>query len=262
MEHVKKLRLPRHELAFVVGGAVIAMYLLANMFGGIRGVALVLFIIAAVNAVYSFRTQNMGYIIITIGFFITSLLYWSRGNNILVNRQVEVVFHLCMIGAIIYLIYNRKFKWRFREVFELAAKPITDTNNGFTQRPFPAGTINFSQDEMKRFAKFILRHLIAVPYFESDRVVFVLSGNIYLRMLWIKNNYKEDTWIAFHYDGNVSASIQQKTYLWYKDQLTFDQLCSSLGNLFIKFFELFNKGEGIRIIDQMNALKENVWTEV
>ncbi len=262
MEHVKKLRLPRHELAFVVGGTVILIFLLVNFLGGIRGIALVYFIIAVVNAVQSYRTKNTGNIIITIGFMIASLLYWSRENDIHANRQIEIAFHLCMIGAVIYLIYTRKIKWRFREVFELAARPIKDNEDGFTQRPFPAGKVDYSQNEIQKFTKFIFKHLITVPYYEKDRVVFVLSGNVYLRMLWLKNDYKEDTWVAFCFDGNVLVNIQQKTYSWYKDELTFDQLCASLGHLFVDFYELHKNGKGFVIIDRMNALKENVWTEV
>jgi hypothetical protein len=37
--------------------------------------------------------------------------------------------------------------------------------------------------------------------------------------------------------------------------LAFDQLCTSLGQLFIEFFELYKKGEGIRVIDRMDDLK-------
>jgi len=41
------------------------------------------------------------------------------------------------------------------------------------------------------------------------------------------------------------------------DEFSFDQLCDSLGNLFIEFFEYYRRGEAYRIFDKMNALRLN-----
>jgi hypothetical protein len=49
--------------------------------------------------------------------------------------------------------------------------------------------------------------------------------------------------------------IAQKDYLDYREPLAFDQLCTSLGQVFIAFFELYNKGEGVRVIDRMDDLQ-------
>jgi hypothetical protein len=43
-------------------------------------------------------------------------------------------------------------------------------------------------------------------------------------------------------------------YLNYREDLSFAQLCDSLGGLFIEFYELFKRGQGMRIIDRMDAL--------
>ena len=73
-------------------------------------------------------------------------------------------------------------------------------------------------------------------------------------ILGLKSDYTDETWVAFDFDGNVSVNISHRDYLNYKEALSFDQLCESLGNLFVGFVEMFHRGEGVRIIDRMNAL--------
>ena len=70
-------------------------------------------------------------------------------------------------------------------------------------------------------------------------------------------NFSKYSYVSFNLDGKVTLNIGKIDYLKYKEQLTFDQLCESLGTLFIDFLELFKKGEGTRIIDRMNNLKLN-----
>lgn len=80
------------------------------------------------------------------------------------------------------------------------------------------------------------------------------------KFLYTNNsNYENETWILFDYDGNVTVHISKKDYLEYKETLSFDQLCESMGNLFKEFFELFLKGEEIRIIDKLDSLKISIF---
>ena len=44
-------------------------------------------------------------------------------------------------------------------------------------------------------------------------------------------------WTLSDFDGNVSASISKKDYLAFTEELAFDQLCDSLGKLFIEFMD-------------------------
>ncbi len=53
----------------------------------------------------------------------------------------------------------------------------------------------------------------------------------------------------------VSVHISHKDYLDYREPLAFDALCDSLGQVFIDFLELFSKGEGVRVIDQLDNQK-------
>lgn len=177
----------------------------------------------------------------------------ERHRPLIVGLFIIVFFFL--IWAWI-LMFTRKLKWRYREVLELAAMPIKDVTNGYTARPRSSGKSEFSEIEIKAFARFLLYHLIAIPHFERERIVFSLNLSFRHR-LGILTNYTDHTYVTFNLDGNVSAFISMKDYLKYQEQLAFDQLCESLGNLFIEFFELFKNGEGIRVIDRMNSLRLN-----
>jgi hypothetical protein len=73
----------------------------------------------------------------------------------------------------------------------------------------------------------------------------------------LKKDYLDDTWVAIDYDGNVTVNIIEKDYLLFKQDLDFDQLCQSLGNVITEFLELSKQGQNSQIIDRMNALRLN-----
>jgi hypothetical protein len=81
------------------------------------------------------------------------------------------------------------------------------------------------------------------------------------RYLLLSNyDYSEDTWVAFDYDGNVTVNISKEDYYEYRENLSFDELCESLGNLFTEFLEMYKSGKGVRIIDRLNDLKICIFT--
>ncbi len=71
----------------------------------------------------------------------------------------------------------------------------------------------------------------------------------------VHGTYLDDTRINFAFGGNVSANISEKDYKKYKNELTFDQLCHSMGNLFIEFFDYFKSGESSKIINKLKYVK-------
>ena len=79
-------------------------------------------------------------------------------------------------------------------------------------------------------------------------------------ILGMKSDYTDETWVAFDNNGNVSVNISHRDYLEYKEALAFDQLCESLGNLFVEFVEMYHRGEGVRIIDRLNAVGVSIFS--
>ncbi|MBN1163550.1 MAG: hypothetical protein JXB45_03150 [Candidatus Krumholzibacteriota bacterium] len=156
-----------------------------------------------------------------------------------------------------FLLLTRRFKWRGREIMELAALPVEELGDGFTERPRPAGKIEYSPRELLEFSEFLGRKLIAMPYRESDKIVFV-PVTMARSMIHAYNpfhDYTRDSWVSFDNRGNVSVNIARRDYYSYQDELSFDQLCESLGNLFVDFLRMHRRGEEVRIMDRLDALR-------
>ena len=60
--------------------------------------------------------------------------------------------------------------------------------------------------------------------------------------------------MSLGFDGQVVAHISHDDYLEFRQGWSFEQLCDSLGSLFVDFLEQFRRGEGRLVIDRMDAL--------
>lgn len=218
-----------------------------------------------------FRTGNYPHLFVfTYCVFTALILVWLGNQAGMGAAKTEILEFslayfsgLLFFGAIIiYLVLTRKLKWRGREIFELAGEQVEETNNGYTHRPRPVGKMDFSPEEIRGFARFVARSLIALPYSTSRNITLVpvKMGDEYSRLLGLSGDYREATWVSFDFDGEVSVHISQKDYLDYRQPLSFDQLCVSFGQVFIDFFELYKIGAGERVIDRMDDLKIAVFS--
>jgi hypothetical protein len=211
------------------------------------------------------RTRNLNFIIPALYQFFAGIVVFSWGTTGGDDSRLtgfSMVLTLLFLFWLIYLVATKKIKWRGREIMELAAVPVEDTGNGYTSRPLPAGKIDFSRSQIMEFAEFARRNLIAVSYVGKDKVVFVpvMMGREFGFILGLKSDYTDETWVSLDFEGNVSVNISHRDYLNYKEALAFDQLCESLGNLFIEFMEMYTRGEGVRIIDRMDAVGVGVFS--
>lgn len=226
--------------------------------------AIICLFAAMVSSIVLFRTGNIYFLPLLLGqLFATAMLSMTAiidDKAYLYVILPVVVLMAASFTVMIIFFLQRKLKWRTREMLELAAQPIEDKTNGLTQRPFQAGEIEYSPDEIRDFASFIKRKLIAIPVFEEKRTVFILNIPTEHFLLFSKR-YDNRTWVAFGYDGKVTVNIQQQDYFMYRDLLAFDQLCQSLGNLFIDFMKQYMNGEESQIIYRLNALNLNIITE-
>lgn len=144
----------------------------------------------------------------------------------------------------------------------MAAANIEESTESYTPRPRPIMRLDYTKSELREFADFLSRKLICLSFREESRYVFmpVKTGEEVPLLYKPSIDYDGRSWIAFDFDGKVSVNIARRDYLFYKDDLAFDQLCDSLGKLFLEFFELFRQGNEIRIIDRMDELKISVFS--
>lgn len=226
--------------------------------------ALICFIAAFVTFIGLIRTKNMYFLALLLGqIFASTMMAMATMTDIEKYKYlilpVAGLMGISFTLAIIFT-FQRKLKWRSREMLELAAQPVQESTNGLTQRPLPAGKIEYSPEEISEFSAFVKRKLIATPLKEESKTIFIL--NIPLgRLLTFNNRYDDRTWVAFGRDGEITVSIAQQDYFMYRDHLAFDQLCQSLGDLFIEFATLYFNGHEQQIIYRLNALNLNIITE-
>lgn len=263
----RKLRPPALSTEGIIGIIAISSFLVmlvlsyrvAMGFGSV-----ITFFAFLVSLVVTIRTGNRYFIPQLCGQFFASVLLMMIAT---IEVRPYAVFFLpiaVLMGIsftlMIIFIFQRKLKWRTRETLELAARPVKDKTNGLTRRPMQAGKVDYTMDELHGFASFIRKNLIALPVVEEHRVIFILNIP-FTRLLTFNNSYADRTWVSFDEDGNVTVNISQDDYYMYREQWAFDQLCASLGNLFIDFMEQYRNGSEALIIHRMNALNLNIITE-
>lgn len=213
------------------------------------------------------RTGSIGYLGSTVYLAFGSLAFASAKNSIFGFRTREVyqafeLLSLPIIAWLIYLMVTKRVKWRGREIMELAAAPVDDVADGFTERPRPLGKAEYTTTELRNFVDFCRRQLIALPHPETDRVYLapVRMGKEFVHLFSTSRDYHKDTWVCFDHDGNVTVNISREDYLEYQEDFSFDQLCASLGSVFIEFLELHRNGREVRIMDRLNAVGTGIFS--
>jgi hypothetical protein len=222
-------------------------------------------VFAAFAFVAWWRTRSLGYLASLCYLLACTLLLAVKTQIIPGGREIAPGFVILLMVSIVFLVFmliTKQAKWRGRDILELAAQPVEDVAEGFSGRPRPVGKIEATREEILEFAHFARRKLIAMTYQEADRVVFALvkMGSEFGFLFKPDKGYENETWIAFENDGNVTVNISRADYLNYLDDLDFDQLCRSLADVFIDFFQLHGRGHDSRIIDRMDAMKIGVFS--
>ncbi|PWB56406.1 MAG: hypothetical protein C3F13_02390 [Anaerolineales bacterium] len=278
MSLTRKLKPDRNVTGPLIPLGMIAIFGLTSL---IFGVPVGMYITAGMISLFSLyslyvflRTRNLPQLVIFVySAFLVFVFVVAAGKisvgNITGNPFNSLEFAMAYFFTlmffsfvIVYLAATRKAKWRGREIFELAAEPVEKTGNGYTSRPRPVGKVEYSPQQIRQFAKFCGRNLIALPYLSSKNTTLVpiKMGDEYGRVLGLAGDFRDASWVNFDVDGEVSVHIAQKDYLDYREPLAFDQLCNSFGQVFIDFFELVNRGEGIRAVDRMDDLKISIFS--
>jgi len=176
--------------------------------------------------------------------------------------KVGLLFFYFFMFWLMYIGYQKKLKYRGREVMELAAWDVEEAVNTYTERPRPAGVVDYSKYDIIDFANHLKSKLVCMPFQEENRVLLVpiKMGNEFELLYTPNYNYLSKTWISFDFNGQVSVHISRKDYLDYKDDLSLDHLCESLGQLMITFSEFYMKGDKVRIMDRLNSVKMGLFS--
>jgi len=221
---------------------------------------------------WSFRKSNNSYFLIsalymiTIGIFL--ILFEAPDNfggpkpKFSTETKIALVFFYFFALWLALVAYKKKLKYRGREILELAAWDVEEGPESYTERPRPAGVVEYSKYDIIDLGNHLKKILVCYPFLEETRVVLVpIKMGEEFELLYKPNyDYLSKTWIAFDFDGQVSVHISRKDYLDYKDDLAFDHLCESLGQLMITFADFYMQGNKVRIIDRLNSVKVGLFS--
>ncbi len=272
MSHIKKLKSGSPIKVFIPAIISLSILALSSIFLGIEiglkmmgGIILIYALISIVF--YYLQTRSYVYLIsssylLAFGLVLLTMQTQYTGNHLLVFPPISRLFLIWMVISWIWLFYlmvTSQTRWKGNHILELAAIGVEQSNDAYTERPFPVREIDFTKDEILAMVAYFRKNLICFNYNDGDRVYFVPVNNSAAMDLLFRSGFNviEDTWIAFDPSGMVSVHISRKTYLSYKDNLAFDQLCNNLGNLFIEFLDDYRKGEDVRIMDKLNTVKSD-----
>lgn len=255
MEHSVKMK-PIQVGMIIFTALLIGTMIIGRIFFGPAGFnwtfGSIQILLSAIHFVVLLRTRNWIYAIPTGMYFLWWLTFFPPFGDHPWHEIFAVASAVFLVGFIFVLI-SKRINWRYKEILQLAARSVTGATDGFTSRPFPTGPAEFTGEDAFGLALYLKKHVIAFPFIEPERVVLVIPEYMWVYMLFLKRNYGKGTYVAFGKTGQVTVRIAENDYHKYKEELTFDQLCSSLGDLFKKFMQWYRKGVPEKIITLLNS---------
>jgi hypothetical protein len=209
-----------------------------------------------------FKTKNRTILLYNIFFYLYAafevfILNWE-------NRELYHGSFLCFIFVLYAFFPNmssklpRNFFGRYlRKILRAAANKVNDARDGYTGRPYAAGKVNSSKAMFEKFAHYLNQYMIATAYYEEERVILVLSNGLFQYILFLNPSLEKVTYISYTKNDDIAVHIARKDYDKYKNELTFDQLCNSLVNMFIDIYHRYESGERDTIIEYFKETLKN-----
>src|SRR4030042_1250787 len=239
-------RMLRHDGIDILGVPYITIILVALMF-------------IVLGIIQWFRYRN--WIYPGLGFLIG--ITTGQVSFILPNHNAPVIFMVtyfsCFIIIILFVLINwnsfyshERFEINSRRLFRLASERIYKTDNGYTERPYSGGKTECTKDELLGFVRFLHGNYIVKPFYYESYVCLSFSMNTSLIVI---HEGKEVSHVMIGYDGSVAVKVSDKDYMDYRERLSFDQLCSSMADIFTRFLEYYKKGLESRIMIELKSAK-------
>jgi hypothetical protein len=211
----------------------------------------------ALGIIQWFRYRNWIYPVLGVLMGIATFLASFAIPGHFKTLQVPYLINFFIIILFIIVKWNslygqERFEINSRRLFRLAAERLYETSDGFTERPYSAGKINITKDELLGFVRYLHGNYIVRPFYLEDTISITFSMNTSLLVI---HNPSEVSQVILGHDGTVVVKISEKDYRDYHERLSFDQLCASVANVFIRFLDYYQKGNESRIITELKSAR-------
>ena len=136
-------------------------------------------------------------------------------------------------------------------LFKLTARQVFSEGNGFTDRPYTAGSHSYNRDELIGFALFLEGKKICLAGYPDKGIKLIFSMGISPLCKKYRNRI---SYVMFKDNGELTVFISEKDYKQYRKQYTFDQLCEMMGKTFLRFAEYYKINKEQRIINELKTV--------
>ena len=190
------------------------------------------------------------HILVTPFYHVSNIVFFSYLSTLTYLLHVFVlVLFLILAWPVLY--NHEKLEANTRRLFKLASIWITESSDGFTDRPYSAGKLDATNQEIAGLIRFLSGKSIGKAYHQKESIFLAFSlGKSPIKV----NDPREISYVLFDKEGNMSVHISEFDYRQYKQRLTFDQLCNSLGEAFKRFLEYYKNGNDARIISELKSV--------
>lgn len=176
-------------------------------------------------------------------YYVSSFSLKTYIPHVIVSYGALILFWPVLYG-------NEKLESNARRLFNLAAEHVHEAFNGFTDRPYSTFKKEYTNDEIQGFARFLRGKKIVKSIIQKKTVILAFSMGISPLK---EPDLRHISYVSFDNEGNTSVHISEHDYNRFKEELTFDQLCASLGDVFSRFLEYYKKGLESRIIVELKS---------
>lgn len=156
-----------------------------------------------------------------------------------------------MIFGMPVVVRAYKLEVHSRKLFRLASEQVKDVSDGYTSRPFFAGKAQFSKAEVLGFVRYLSGKDITRYRMAEGMVIVGLSMGI---SPLADPSFDRISTVTFSLDGNVYVHISEHDYRLYREKLSFDQLCASLGPVFMTFLSYYKERTEDRMITELKSV--------
>lgn len=136
------------------------------------------------------------------------------------------------------------------KLFRLCARQVSGEGNGYTARPFSAGTHPYDANQLIGFASYLAEHKICMAQFPDRGIKLSFSMGI---SPLAKGYHEKISYVSFDENGNVNVFISESDYRQYRRQYTFDELCERMAGTFLRFARYYAERQERMILTELRS---------
>jgi hypothetical protein len=247
-------------LYFLIAVEIVIRYSLKNSFPDIGHFPVYMVIAFGVFFVAMGILQVIRYELwdhLVLGLFLGIGSFLTLLGNLYPGALFKLLWILNAVSLALFVVFrwntlrgHERYESNARRLFKLAVDTIEESSNGFTGRPFPAGAVLSTKEELLGFARFLNGMNISRFFYNDDTLFLAFSLNKSLLTGDLPDDFSH---IAINPEGKVMVVVTKADYRQYKQTFNYDRLCSSLGQVFIRFLEYYKNGQESRIISELKS---------